>query len=86
MQVLKKMPGYENSDELKELVAQARFLRAFLAFDLVRYWGDVPFKTTSTGSFGDTAQPRTETGEKSMTRLLLILDFAKNTFRKPGKM
>ena len=38
------MPGYEDSDELKELVAQARFLRAFLAFDLVRYWGDVPFK------------------------------------------
>lgn len=26
---IEKMPGYENSDELKELVAQARFLRAF---------------------------------------------------------
>lgn len=73
---IEKMPGYENSDELKELVAQARFLRAFLAFDLVRYWGDVPFKTTSTGSFGDTAQPRTER-EKIYDQIIIDLDFAK---------
>lgn len=79
---IEKMPDYENSDELKELVAQARFLRAFLAFDLVRYWGDVPFKTTSTGSFGDTAQPRTER-EKIYDRIIIDLDFAK-THLKPG--
>lgn len=79
---IEKMPGYENSDELKELVAQARFLRAFLAFDLVRYWGDVPFKTTSTGSFGDTAQPRTE-GEKIYDQIIIDLDFAK-IHLKPG--
>ena len=79
---IEKMPGYENSDELKELVAQARFLRAFLAFDLVRYWGDVPFKTTSTGSFGDTAQPRTER-EKIYDQIIIDLDFAK-THLKPG--
>lgn len=79
---IEKMPGYENSDELKELVAQARFLRAFLAFDLVRYWGDVPFKTTSTGSFGDTAQPRTER-EKIYDQIILDLDFAK-IHLKPG--
>ena len=79
---IEKMPGYENSDELKELVAQARFLRAFLAFDLVRYWGDVPFKTTSTGSFGDTAQPRTER-ETIYDQIIIDLDFAK-IHLKPG--
>ena len=79
---IEKMPGYENSDELKELVAQARFLRAFLAFDLVRYWGDVPFKTRSTGSFGDTAQPRTER-EKIYDQIIIDLDFAK-IHLKPG--
>ena len=79
---IEKMPGYENSDELKELVAQARFLRAFLAFDLVRYWGDVPFKTTSTGSFGDTAQPRTERA-KIYDQIIIDLDFAK-IHLKPG--
>lgn len=79
---IEKMPGYENSDELKELAAQARFLRAFLAFDLVRYWGDVPFKTTSTGSFGDTAQPRTER-EKIYDQIIIDLDFAK-IHLKPG--
>lgn len=79
---IEKMPGYENSDELKELVAQARFLRAFLAFDLVRYWGDVPFKTTSTGSFGDTVQPRTER-EKIYDQIIIDLDFAK-IHLKPG--
>ena len=79
---IEKMPDYEDSDELKELVAQARFLRAFLAFDLVRYWGDVPFKTTSTGSFGDTAQPRTER-EKIYDQIIIDLDFAK-THLKPG--
>ena len=79
---IEKMPGYENSDELKELVAQARFLRAFLAFDLVRYWGDVPFKTTSTGSFGDTAQPRRER-EKIYDQIIIDLDFAK-IHLKPG--
>ncbi len=79
---IEKMPGYENSDELKELVAQARFLRAFLAFDLVRYWGDVPFKTTSTVSFGDTAQPRTER-EKIYDQIIIDLDFAK-IHLKPG--
>ena len=37
--------------ELKALEAEARFLRAFLAFDLVRYWGDVPFKTSYSSSY-----------------------------------
>ena len=45
---IQSMPGYEENKVLQALVAEARFLRAFLAFDLVKYWGDVPFKTTYT--------------------------------------
>lgn len=68
---IEKMPGYENSDELKELVAQARFLRAFLAFDLVRYWGDVPLKLQVPVALGIQLNP-VQNERKSMTRLLLI--------------
>ena len=45
------MAGYNESAELKALAAEARFLRAFLAFDLVKYWGDVPFKTTYSSGY-----------------------------------
>lgn len=68
---IEKMPDYENSDELKELVAQARFLRAFLAFDLVRYWGDVPLKLQVPVALGIQLNP-VQNERKSMTRLLLI--------------
>ena len=47
------MPGYAESENLQELDAEARFLRAFLAFDLIKYWGDVPFKTTYTSNYED---------------------------------
>lgn len=53
------MEGYEDSKELKELVAQAKFLRAFLAFDLIKYWGDVPFKTNYSSGYADAFQART---------------------------
>lgn len=33
---------------LRKYIAEAKFLRAFCAFDLVKYFGDVPFKTTYT--------------------------------------
>ncbi len=32
------MPGYAEKESLQELVAQAKFLRAFLAFDLVKFF------------------------------------------------
>lgn len=32
------MKGYEENKTLQKLVAEARFLRAFMAFDLVRFW------------------------------------------------
>lgn len=44
------MVDYETDKELQALVGEAKFLRALYAFNLVRYWGDVPFKTTSTNA------------------------------------
>lgn len=57
------MADYETSKQLQELVAQARFLRALLAFDLVKYWGDVPFKTEYSTSYQDGQHPRRDREE-----------------------
>lgn len=55
------MDGYTEGDtQLLRLMAEARFLRALLAFDLVTYFGDVPFKTTYSTSITDAYQPRTD--------------------------
>lgn len=53
------MKGYSKDEKLQALVAEAKFLRAQSAFDLVRYWGDVPFKTTYSAKYEDAYQPRT---------------------------
>lgn len=79
------MPDYETSDDLKELVAQARFLRAFLAFDLVRYWGDVPFKTEYTSGYGQTSQPRTDR-EVIYDAIIDDLNFAKQNLNPGNKV
>lgn len=76
------MAGYEDNAELKELVAQTRFLRAFLAFDLVRFWGDAPYKTTYTSGFAQTSQPRTDR-ELIYDEIVKDLDFAKQ-YLNPG--
>lgn len=56
---IQKMQGFAENEKLQSLVAEAKFLRAFLSFNLVKYWGDVPYKTTSTGSYEEAYQPRT---------------------------
>lgn len=56
---IQEMQGFAENEKLKSLVAEAKFLRAFLSFNLVKYWGDVPYKTTSTGSYEEAYQPRT---------------------------
>ena len=73
---IEAMPGYAESEELQELVGQARFLRAFIAFDLVRFWGDVPFSTKYTGSYEEVAKPRTDR-EKIYDQMIEDLNFAK---------
>ncbi|MDR0573722.1 MAG: RagB/SusD family nutrient uptake outer membrane protein [Tannerella sp.] len=78
---IEDMPGYESDARLQELVAQARFLRAFLAFDLIKYWGDVPFKTTYSNGYGDAFQPRVSR-ELIYDEIISDLDFAKEKLQK----
>lgn len=78
---IKNMAGYEEDTALKELVAEACFLRAFLAFDLVKYWGDVPFKTEYTFSYGDIANGRVSR-EEIYGYIIDDLNFAKNNLQQ----
>lgn len=45
---------------LKSYLGEVKFLRALVYFDLVRLWGDVPFKTTPTFVGEDLNLPRTD--------------------------
>ncbi len=36
------MPDFASDPDLRRLEGEARFLRAFLTFDLIKYWGEVP--------------------------------------------
>lgn len=60
---IEQMKGYSKSAVLQSLVAEAKFLRAFFSFNLVKYWGDVPHKTFYTTNYEDTYQPRTSRDE-----------------------
>lgn len=70
------MTGYQDDDKLKALSAEARFLRAQAAFDLIRYWGDVPFKTNYSNGYESSYQPRTNR-EEVYDQVVEDLDFAK---------
>ena len=80
---IERMAGYEESSELKALAAQARFLRAYLAFDLIRFWGDVPFKIEYTNGYEQTSQPRMDR-EAIYDAIINDLDFAKVNLGKAG--
>lgn len=73
---IRHMTGYEENKKLKALEAEARFLRAFMAFDLVKYWGDVPFKTTYSESYESAYQPRASR-ETIYDEIIADLTFAK---------
>lgn len=71
------MAEYSEEDKkLVNLVAQAHFLRAFLAFDLIKYWGDVPFKTTPTEKYDEAFGPRVGR-ELIYNQIIEDLNFAK---------
>lgn len=57
------MKDYPSDEQLLYMVAELRFLRPFIAYDLVVNWGDVPFKTTSTDSYEATFGPRRDREE-----------------------
>lgn len=46
-------------DERNALVAEAKFIKALLYFNLIRYFGDVPYKYSETTSLNDLNIPRT---------------------------
>lgn len=62
--------------KLIKLVAEAKFLRAFLAFDLVKYWGDVPFKTTYSSDY-ESAYGARVSRELIYDQIIDDLNFAK---------
>ena len=73
---IQNMPDYPDDTNLLALEAEARFLRAFMAFDLVKYWGDVPFKTTPTSSYETAFQGRVSR-ETIYNTIIEDLNFAK---------
>lgn len=73
---IESMEGYNNDETLKKFVGEAKFLRAQAAFDLIRYWGDVPFKTTYTDSYEDSYLPKTDR-EDIYDQVIEDLKFAK---------
>lgn len=76
IQGIEGMDNYKEDTDLQALVAEAKFLRALYAFNLVRYWGDVPFKITYSNSYESTYQPRTNR-EVIYDQIMKDLNFAK---------
>lgn len=71
------MDGYGENKNLYALEGEARFLRAFLAFDLVKYWGDVPFKTNYSSGYDDAFGGRVNR-ELIYDQIIEDLNFAKS--------
>lgn len=72
------MDGYKNNDtRLQQLDGEARFLRALLSYDLVKYWGDVPYKTTPTAGAEQAYQARMDR-EKIYDQIIADLNYAKD--------
>lgn len=63
IQGIEGMKGYAGDTRLVQLVAELRFLRAFIAYDLIVNWGDVPFKTTPTENYASAFCPRRDREE-----------------------
>ncbi|MDE6627900.1 MAG: RagB/SusD family nutrient uptake outer membrane protein [Muribaculaceae bacterium] len=55
---IESMGKFNSSDKLRQLACKARFLRAFMAFDLVKSWGDVPFAIQAVGAYDQAFRPR----------------------------
>jgi hypothetical protein len=57
---ISKIPNIDmDVDERNTLVAEAKFIKALLYFNLIRYFGDVPYKYSETTSLNDLNIPRT---------------------------
>lgn len=58
IQGIEAMPAFETDATLRNLAGEARFLRAFLTFDLIKYWGEVPFTTAPADAYDTSFRPR----------------------------
>lgn len=81
---IEQMAGYAENENLQSMVAEAKFLRAFLSFDLIKYWGDVPYKTTYTGGYGEAFKGRVSR-EEIYNSIIEDLNFAKVHLPEVGK-
>lgn len=71
-----KIPAIPFADAKKNrLVAEARFVRALLYFNMVRLFGDVPLVLNQVTSLGDVNIPRTE-ASKVYEQIITDLEFA----------
>lgn len=77
IQNIEAMKGYTKNEVLQQLVGEAKFFRAQAAFDLIRYWGDIPFKTYYSSKIEDAYQPRTNR-EEIYDQIIDDLNAAKN--------
>ena len=80
---IEAMSGFAENKNLQEIDGQARFLRAYIAFDLVKFFGDVPFSTEYTNGFANTSKPRTDR-ELIYDQIIEDLNYAK-TYLKSGR-
>lgn len=80
---IEAMKGFSGNAKLQSLVAEAKFLRAFFSFNLVKYWGDVPYKVSYTDNYDDVFQPRTSR-EKIYNQIMQDLEYAKTHLEWAG--
>ena len=73
---IEAMPVYEDDRALQLLVAEVKFQRAFFSFHLVRNWGDVPYRTTSSKNRDDAYVARVSR-ERIYDQMVADLDSAK---------
>lgn len=74
---IESMKGFTENEKLQLLVAEAKFLRAFFSFNLVKYWGDVPYKISYTGNYDEAYQPRTSR-EEIYDQIVKDLEYAED--------
>jgi len=73
---LLKSGSDEEKATLSQYIGEVKFLRALCYFDLVRLWGDVPFKITPTYVGEELNLPRTDR-ELIYDQIIADLDYAK---------
>lgn len=84
--VLEKVPGAPLAADVikKRVVAEARFLRAFAYYNLVRLWGPIPLKLTATASSENLQVPK-NTEEEIYAAIIADLQYAAGeTPENPG--